>query len=145
MEMELLDLSFRATIADEALVTTGNGSTEAFSIAAADLNGDGKDEIIISGLETNTTGSGQFATFVKVYETTVSGNSLSINAKGRLTIEDTAIQAVNNQNNTSWVYTQNAVTPVEKDGAVTLVAGVAIYAATGDDDVDNIPFLSHQR
>jgi len=135
-----LNLASRATIADESLVTTGNGSSEAFSITAADLNGDGKDEIIISGLETNTTGTGQFATFVKVYETAVSGNTLSINPKGRLTFEDTAIQAVNNQDNTSWVYTQNAVTPIENDGTVTLVAGVAVYAATGDDDVDNIHF-----
>ncbi|MFW5707121.1 MAG: T9SS type A sorting domain-containing protein [Bacteroidota bacterium] len=138
-----LTLQQRATIADEDLVPFNFNSSEGFSATAADLNGNGKDEIILMAVGNNTTGTGEYATFVKVYD--VSGNgSTSINARGRLVLEDTAIAQVINQPNTNLVYTQNAVTPLHQDemrnGIATLVAGLAIYAAVNDDDVHNFYF-----
>ena len=132
-----MQLNQRATIADEDLVRFS--SAEAFSAVAADLNGNGKDELILMAVETNTTGTGQFATFVKVYEISGAG-STTISPRGRLTVEDTAIQQVVNQPNTFSVYTQNALTAIQQPQGHTLVAGLGIYAAINDTDVDNFYF-----
>ncbi len=137
-----LQLHQRAEIADEDLVTFNFNSSEGFSATAADLNGNGKDEIILMGVEDNTTGTGQYATFIKVYEVTGAG-STSIHARARLTLEDTAIDQVINQPNTNnLAYTQNAVTSIRntETGPATLVAGLAIFAGVNDDDFDNFYF-----
>ncbi|TVQ10583.1 MAG: T9SS C-terminal target domain-containing protein [Bacteroidetes bacterium] len=137
-----LQLNQRAEIADEDLVAFNFNSSEGFSAAAADLNGNGKDEIVLMGVENNTTGTGQYATFIKVYEVSGEG-STSIHARGRLTLEDTAIDQVISQPNTNnLAYTQNAVTPITQanNGPSTLVAGLAIYAGVNDNDFDNFYF-----
>jgi hypothetical protein len=131
-----LDLKIRGIIADENLVSFNFNSSEAFSAVAADVNGNGRDEIILMGVEANTTGSGQYATFIKVYQVSTNG-SRNITAKGRLTVEDKAIQLVTNQQNTNTTYTQNAITAIESEGSQTLVAGLAIHSAVNDMGVDN--------
>lgn len=137
-----LDLNQRASIADEDIVPFNFNASEGFSAHAADLNGNGKEEIVLMAVENNTTGSGQYATFIKVYEVSGSG-SATITAKARLTLEDTAIAQVISQPNTNnLAYTQNAVTSIRnaENGPATLVAGLAIYAGVNDDDFDNFFF-----
>ncbi len=136
-----LNLNQRGSIRDEDLVATFFDSSEGFSAASADVNGDGKDEIVLTGVENNTTGSGQYATFLKIYEVTAVGSS-NIEARGRITLEDSAIEQVVSQQNTNFTYTQNAVTPVQSssDTKSTLVAGLAIGHAINDNDVHNFYF-----
>ena len=62
-----------ASINDEKLLPTPTGYAR-FSITTGDLNGDGKDEIILDGMEQNYDGHGNWAIYTKVYE--VSGSSI---------------------------------------------------------------------
>jgi len=138
-----LNLIQRGRINDEDIVATGNNENyEAFGATSADLNGDGKDEIIITALENNTTGSGNYATFLKVYEVVGEG-SQTIEARGRITIEDTAIEQVTAQDETYTTYTQNAVTSIYSpaNDQTTLVAGLGIFHGVEDTQVENFHFF----
>ncbi|TVQ83165.1 MAG: T9SS C-terminal target domain-containing protein [Bacteroidetes bacterium] len=129
-----LNLQQRASIADEDIVPFNFNGSEGFSALAADLNGNGKDEIVLMAVENNTTGSGDYATFIKVYEVSGEG-STEITPRARLTLEDTAIELVSQQTYTNnIVYTQNAIAAVGPidESATRLVAGLAIYSNIND-------------
>ncbi|MEJ5262751.1 MAG: FG-GAP-like repeat-containing protein [Ignavibacterium sp.] len=75
IQLELYDTDgslvpvYRGGINDESSHTT----LARFNITTADFNGDGKDEIIISGVDPSGGGGNSWGIFVKVYEVTGSG------------------------------------------------------------------------
>ena len=73
-----------ASINDEKLLPIPSDLAR-FSVTAGDLNGDGKDEIILDGIEQNYNGSGKWALYAKVYD--VSGSSLIPETRSIIFIE----------------------------------------------------------
>ncbi len=62
----------RANTHDETSVLDGSGA-EAFDICSGDFDGDGDDEIAIILLKENTTGSGMYMVFLRIYDVTGTG------------------------------------------------------------------------
>jgi hypothetical protein len=93
----------RAVISNER-VSTAASELARFDLAAGDINGNGKDELVLAGL--NTTNNGD-PLFVRIYE--VGANSATLTARGRQTISSTPTE--------SEPYTDIAVTLGDFDRA----------------------------
>jgi hypothetical protein len=81
-----------ASINDEKLMPTPTDLAR-FSITTGDLNSDGKDEIVLDGIEQNYNGSGKWALYAKVYD--VSGSSVIPEARRTIFVQpaDYSIQS----------------------------------------------------
>jgi hypothetical protein len=80
----------------------------AFDLGSGDLNGDGADEILLTGLEESSTGNADFQVFVQVYEVNTNG-SAEITPRARLVIDDSHLKDYNSNENMLG-YAQTAVT-----------------------------------
>ena len=100
------ELKMRAQIGDQQSLRINGWN--AFDLSSGDLNGDGADEIILTGLEKSKTGNAEFQVFVKVYEVNSVGSAM-ISSKAYLVIDDKHLVDFD-PNDYQLGYAQTAVT-----------------------------------
>lgn len=104
-----LDPQLRASISDQASVRINN-QYHAYDIGAADLNGDGAEELILTGIEMSGSGNAIYQVFTKVYEVNNTGSN-SITPKAYLVIDDQYL-VDDDLNGYQLGYAQTAVTGI---------------------------------
>ena len=140
-----LDPQLRASISDQASVRI-NGQYHAYDIGAADLNGDGAEEVILTGIEASSSGNAIYQVFAKVYEVNDAGSN-SITPKAYLVIDDGYL-ADNVSDGYQLGYAQTAVTGIRTtadtlpDQTEHLLAGFA-FCYYGDPLIQYDNFLQY--
>jgi hypothetical protein len=119
-------LENRAMIGDQSSIRVF--AKNAFDLSCGDLNGDGADEIILTGLEENSSGNADLQVFVKVYEVNSDGSGM-ISPKAHLVLDDTHFGDYPQDNNYQLAYAQTAVTGLKTHADIPEDQSEDIFAA----------------
>lgn len=101
-----LELQLRASISDRASLRVQGRS--AYDLGVGDLNGDGKAELLLIGLEESASGNAELQVFVQVYEVMGEG-SATLEPRGSMVLNDADLHAGGTG---LLLYAQTAITGV---------------------------------
>ena len=105
-------------------------NTDGIAITSGDFNGDGTDEIMVSGIEDNTTNPDvEYNAYAKVFDVSTDGNFTLI-PKGKVEFDDSSMLA--NFNNESVDYARTTVAAVRSYPTQEPTGGIkSVFAALG--------------